>query len=62
VDELKSALDDFLRYSGASHEYPHNRIILLLREQGARCRNQDDWDYWRYVEEKLMRLVALAKQ
>lgn len=50
-------LEDFLSYSGASAKYPYNRLPMLLREQGQRCRNQNDRDYWRFVEEKLLKLV-----
>lgn len=57
---LYKAVSDFLSYSGVTSEYPHDRIIRLLKDERAKCHNQDDRDYWRIVEEKLRALVPFV--
>lgn len=56
--ERLAALDDFLAYAGVTEGYPFSRLVQLIREERTKCRNQDNRDYWRYVEEKLMALAS----
>lgn len=57
LEKRVAALDEFLKYAGVAERYPFNRLVQLLDEQGQKCSNQDDRDYWRFVKEKLLACV-----
>ena len=47
-----------LKYAGVGEPYPHNRLVRLIQDERAKCRNKDDRDYWRHVEESLTAALA----
>lgn len=61
VAELEAAMAscrDALRYGGVGEPYPFDRLSQLLDYERAKCGNQDDRDYWRYLAEKLTAAAA----
>lgn len=61
VSRLEAALRQCktaLAYAGIGQKYPFDRLGQLLEAERAKCRNDDDRDYWTFLLEKLR--VALA--
>lgn len=56
--DLRAAAADALKYAGFGEAYPFDRLPQLIRDQRTKCRNDDDRDYWRFVEEQLAALLA----
>lgn len=47
-----AAIRKAFAYGGYGDAYPFDRLRRLIQNERAKCRNQDDRDYWMYLEQK----------